>query len=70
MKLNLYTRILGKAIYLKDKVNKKVNLDLYYLIRLECSNCGSCWEVYIKKGTYITDAKRYMKCINCGCKVK
>jgi hypothetical protein len=70
MKLNLYTKIFGKAVYLKDKVNKKINLDFYYLIKIECSNCFRVEEIYVKKGVYLTDAKRLIKCTNCGCKIK
>lgn len=70
MKLNLYTRLCGRAVYFKEEVNKKVNLEFYYLIRVDCSNCNSFYEIYVKKGVYLADAKRYIRCTNCGCKIK
>ncbi len=70
MKLDLYTRLFGKVLYLAEKVNKKINLDFYYEMPVCCSNCSHAYVIYIKKGVYKEDAKKYIKCSHCGCKIK
>ena len=69
MKIKYYLKkFFSKAI--KIKKDDEVYEDYFYEAYTGCKNCGNNFWVVIKKGYYIKDMIKLIKCPKCKCRIK
>jgi hypothetical protein len=64
------TKLLGKAYYAETNFPTNKDVTYYYSIELICSNCGQVNKVLIKKGSYVKDVAKIVRCSNCKTTLK
>jgi len=69
--MKLRVRLFGKNhFYPGENYTKNVDYSNYYRLYLECKNCITKTETYIKKGVHVNDIITHIKCNNCGCRLE